>query len=52
MLAGVALWQCWSVDRQLLWIMMKFGTDIHVPLWMNCNNFGDPLMFPLAPSSG
>ncbi len=28
---------------------MKFGSDIHVPLRMNCNNFGDPSTFHLAP---
>ncbi len=31
---------------------MKFGTDISAPLRMNCNQFGDLLTFPLAPSSG
>ena len=30
---------------------MTFGTDIHVPLKINCNNFGDLLTFHLAPSS-
>lgn len=25
------------------WIAKKFGTEIHVPLAMNCNNFGDTL---------
>ncbi len=30
---------------------MKFATDIHVPLRVNHNNFGDPLTFHLAPSS-
>lgn len=33
------------------WIAMEVGTDIHVPLRMNSNNFGDPLTFQ-APSSG
>ncbi len=31
---------------------MKHGSDILVPLRMNCSNFGYPLTFPLAPSSG
>ncbi len=33
------------------WIVVS---DFHVPLRMNCNNFGDPLTFPLSmsPSSG
>ncbi len=31
---------------------MKFVSDIHVPLRMNCMYFDDPLTFPLAPSSG
>lgn len=22
---------------------MEFDTGIHVPLWMNCSNFGNPL---------
>lgn len=26
---------------------LKFGTNIHVPLRMNCNNFGEPLSFIL-----
>ena len=35
------------------WIIsMKFGTDIRVPLWMNCNNFGDPMTFHFLTSSG
>ncbi len=29
---------------------MEFGADIHVPLRMNRNKFGDPLTFHLAPS--
>ncbi len=28
------------------------GSDIHVPLRMNCSDFGDPLTLNLAPSSG
>ncbi len=31
------------------WIAMKFGLDIYVPLRVNCNNFGDPSMFHVAP---
>ncbi len=31
---------------------MKFGADIHVPPRINCDNFGVPLTFHLAPSSG
>ncbi len=31
---------------------MKFGTDIHVPLRMNCNNFGDLSTFYVAPLLG
>ena len=34
------------------WIVMRFGSDIHAPLRMNCKYFGDPLTFLLAPSSG
>ncbi len=30
---------------------MKFGTDIHAPLSVYFNEFGDPLTFHLAPSS-
>lgn len=28
---------------------MKFGTDFHAPLIMNCHNVGHPLTFHLAP---
>lgn len=31
------------------WITMKFGTGIHDPLRVNCNNSGDPPSFNLAP---
>ncbi len=31
---------------------IKISTDVHVPLRMKCNDFGDPLTFYLAPSSG
>lgn len=34
------------------WIVMKFGSEIHAPDKMNCNNFGDPFNFYLALSSG
>lgn len=30
------------------WIVMKCGSDIHVPLRLNCNNFSDPLTFHRA----
>lgn len=30
---------------------MKSGAHIHVPLGINCDNYGDPLIFYLAPSS-
>ncbi len=31
---------------------MKFDTQFHVSLRMNCNDFGDPLTFYLAASLG
>ncbi len=31
---------------------MKFVSEIHVSLRMNCNKFGDPLTFHVAPSKG
>ncbi len=31
---------------------MKFGTHIHVSLRINCDDYGDPLTFHLASSSG
>ncbi len=37
---------------QVTRIVMKFSTDIHVPVRMNCNQFADPLTFHTAPSSG
>ncbi len=37
--------------RVACWIVMKCGSDIHVPLRLNCNDFGDPLTFHLVPSS-
>ena len=33
-------------------IDLKSGSDIPVPLRMNCNNFGDPLTFHPVSSSG
>ncbi len=39
----------WNISTN---IGMEFVADIHVPLRMNYNNFGDPLTFHLAPSSG
>ncbi len=33
-------------------ILNSVQTDIHVSLRMKCNNFGDPLTFRVAPSSG
>ncbi len=38
-------------QQLILWIVMKFSTNIHVPLRMNCLNFGEPLTSNLAPSS-
>ncbi len=32
----------WNVSKAIGWIAMKFHTDIHIPLRMNWNNFGDP----------
>lgn len=34
------------------WIAIKLGLDIHVFQKINWNNFGGPLTFPVAPSSG
>lgn len=31
---------------------MRFGIDIVVSFWMNCNNFGHPLTVYLVTSSG
>lgn len=31
---------------------MRFSADIHVPLRMDFNNFGDPVTFPLVSSPG
>lgn len=42
----------WNVTTAIGWIIMKFDTDIHVPLRMNINKFCDPLTFDLTPSSG
>lgn len=35
-----------------VWIAVKFGSDIHVPQRINSKEVGDPLTFPLVPSSG
>ncbi len=35
-------------SRRTEWFIGKFSTLIHAPLRMNCNNFGNPLTFPLA----
>ncbi len=44
---------CLSVSVCLsVWIMMKWVSDLLVPLRMNRNNFGDPLTFLLALPSG
>ncbi len=42
----------WGFVGNFLTIDMQFDTDIHVPLRMNSNNFGNPLTFHLVPSSG
>lgn len=34
----------WNIPT-IAWIAMGFGLDIHVPVRMNCHNFGDSLMF-------
>ena len=34
------------------WIIIIFFADIHIPLRMNVNHFGDPLTFHLVPSLG
>lgn len=31
---------------------MKFGTEIHIPLRIDCLHFGDPLTYLLVISSG
>ena len=40
----------WNILTMIGWINMGSGSDIHVPLRMTCNNFGDHLTFSLAPS--
>lgn len=32
----------WNISTTVLWVDMKFGRHIPVPLRMNCNNFGEP----------
>ncbi len=41
----------WKVSRTIGWIAVEFGPDIHVPLRMNCNNFGDQLTFSFLSSA-
>lgn len=41
----------WNVSTSTGWIVTKSGTDVHVPLRMNCIYFCDPLTFPETPSS-
>lgn len=41
-----------SVLTTVGWTVMKFGLDIHVPQRINCNHFGDPLTFNVAPPFG
>ncbi len=45
-----ALWM--DISTIIGQIAIKFGTNIHVPLRMNSNNFGDTLTFHLAPPAG
>ncbi len=55
----VSEWLWWSPDvsssatmRLTFVVWVKCLNNIHVPLRMNFNDFGDPLTFPLAPPSG
>lgn len=41
-----------NISTALGWITMKFCTNIHGPHRMKANDFGDPLMFHLAPPAG
>ncbi len=34
-----------NISTTIGWIAMTFDIDTHVPLKMNCKNFGDPLTF-------
>ena len=34
------------------WIALTFGTEIHVPLMVNCSHFGEPQNSDIAPSTG
>lgn len=36
-------------ETSIGWIAMKCGTDFYVPLRMNCNDVGDPFIFPQLP---
>ena len=38
-------------DVETGWIAMTFDTDIHVPNWMKCSNFGDVVTFHLTSPS-
>ncbi len=42
----------WNISATTGGIVMKCGSDLHVLQRMNCDDFGDPLTFHLAPSSG
>ncbi len=42
----------WNTSAPIESIGAKFGTDIYIPLRLNCKNFGHPLTFCLAPPSG
>lgn len=46
-----AFTNAWLVHREVTVQQLdgwkQFGAQTHVPLWMNCNNFGDPLTFHL-----
>lgn len=44
--AGWHLWFTVNCLHNIGWIAMTSGTDVYIPLRMNCNNFGDPPDFP------
>lgn len=53
---AMLVWLCTTlvqaeISLTIEWIAMKC-TDVYLPLRVNCNNFGHPLMFYLLPSSG
>lgn len=35
----------WNISTSNRYTGTKFGTDIHVPHWVNCTNYGDLLTF-------